>query len=156
MSDFRSDPEGLSLVETLELSDDRTEVSLEKVRTRNGERLAITDEASGRSIRLDAIELESLSWQRDLFFQELLGVSGRDVSDAADIDLGDRGIFVANEYAQVLVQPVRSRSDEVGVTALKLEYFAVVRAAELAALVTKDTAFFSDLLHTPLGPRHSH
>ncbi len=47
-------------------------VNLRKIRTRNGERLEISAPKSGSSIRLDAILLESLTWQKPKALSKLL------------------------------------------------------------------------------------
>lgn len=41
-------------------------VIVRKVRTRNGERLEIASPSNGRSVRLDALVLESLTWSDPL------------------------------------------------------------------------------------------
>ena len=41
-------------------------VVVRKVQTRNGERLEISSPGSGRSVRLDALVLESLTWSDPL------------------------------------------------------------------------------------------
>jgi hypothetical protein len=43
-----------------------------KVRTRNGERLEISSPRLGYKIRLDALQLEALSWQRSESLSALL------------------------------------------------------------------------------------
>lgn len=48
---------------TIEIRDDSGVVYVRKVYTRNGERLEIEVPESGHRIRLDPIELESLTWQ---------------------------------------------------------------------------------------------
>lgn len=62
-----------------ELSDGRAVVANEfamvtvsKVQTRNGERLEIASPRLGFCIRLDAMELESLSWQSKEVFSRFL------------------------------------------------------------------------------------
>lgn len=47
-------------------------VTVEKVYTRNGERLEITSPRLGFRIQLDPVELESLSWQPKETFSEFL------------------------------------------------------------------------------------
>lgn len=47
-------------------------VTVEKVQTRNGERLEIVSPRLGFRIQLDAVELESLSWQRKDVFTQFL------------------------------------------------------------------------------------
>ena len=47
-------------------------VYVQKVLTHNGERLKITSPRLGYEIHLDAIQLESISWQEPEFFASLL------------------------------------------------------------------------------------
>jgi len=47
-------------------------VKLRKVHTRNGERLEIESPRAGHTIRLDAMELESLTWQTPETFSAFL------------------------------------------------------------------------------------
>jgi hypothetical protein len=47
-------------------------VRVRKVKTRNGMRLEIESPRLGRSIRLDALALESLTWQRPETFSRFL------------------------------------------------------------------------------------
>jgi hypothetical protein len=47
-------------------------VRLRKVRGRNGERLEIEAPRLGHSVRLDAVALESLTWQEPELFSALL------------------------------------------------------------------------------------
>ncbi|HVS85313.1 MAG TPA: hypothetical protein VHD91_06760 [Gaiellaceae bacterium] len=56
----------------LTLANEFTTVRVRKERTRNGERLAIESPALGFAIRLDPLELESLTWQRPESFSRLL------------------------------------------------------------------------------------
>lgn len=49
-----------------------TAVRVRKVHTRNGERLAIESAKLGHAVELDALELESLSWQTAETFSRLL------------------------------------------------------------------------------------
>ena len=49
-----------------------TTVRVRKERTRNGERLAIESTRLGHAVRLDALELESLTWQEPATFSRLL------------------------------------------------------------------------------------
>lgn len=49
-----------------------TQVEVRKRRTRNGERLEIASPGLGRSILLDPLELESLTWQDATLFSTLL------------------------------------------------------------------------------------
>jgi hypothetical protein len=56
----------------LTIANEFTSVRVRKVHTRNGERLEIESLNLGFSIRLDALELESLSWQEPNSLSRLL------------------------------------------------------------------------------------
>lgn len=58
--------------EPMLISNEFALVSIRKVYTRNGERLEIVAPKGGSAIRLDPLELESLTWQRHEFFSTLL------------------------------------------------------------------------------------
>ncbi|TPG32567.1 dihydrodiol dehydrogenase [Mycobacterium hodleri] len=47
-------------------------VFVRKVHTRNGERLQITAARLGYETRLDALQLEAISWQKPEFFSQLM------------------------------------------------------------------------------------
>lgn len=75
------------------------DVTLRIVQTRNGERLEISSPRRGTSIRLDAVELEALTWQTsDVFsgmLKESVGPTGDGVvlglvSTNDDTTIGDR------------------------------------------------------------------
>lgn len=51
---------------TIVVTNEFATVVVRKVRTRNGERLEISAPGSGRSVRLDALVLESLTWSDPL------------------------------------------------------------------------------------------
>lgn len=72
------------------LANEFTTVTVEKVLTRNGERLRISSPRLGYSIDLDPLELEALTWQTVETFSRLLstpygpgedGVEMRPLSD---------------------------------------------------------------------------
>jgi hypothetical protein len=54
------------------ISNEFTSIKVRKRRTRNGERLEIVSAKLGHTIRLDALELESLTWQEPITFSRLL------------------------------------------------------------------------------------
>jgi hypothetical protein len=57
---------------TIELGNEFAFVRVRKVLTRNGERLEIEAPKTGRTIRLDPVELESLTWQDPSTFSSFL------------------------------------------------------------------------------------
>lgn len=71
MADATSD-ESLERGESIEISNEFAQVIVAKVFTRNGERLEINSPRLGRSIRLDPLELESLTWQTTETFSKFL------------------------------------------------------------------------------------
>ena len=56
---------------SLTISNEFGQVDVRKVATRNGERLEVRDRETGSAIRLDALELESLTWVDNERFEEL-------------------------------------------------------------------------------------
>ena len=56
----------------LQLANEFAEVSVRRVRTRNGVRLEISAPKLGRCIRLCPLELEALTWQTSETFSRLL------------------------------------------------------------------------------------
>ncbi len=54
------------------IANEFTSVTVEKVYTRNGERLEIVSARLGYRIQLDPLELESLSWQPKETFSQFL------------------------------------------------------------------------------------
>ena len=63
---------GDPIVDGLDLSNEFAAVRVSKVQTRNGVRLRVESRRSGRSIELDPLELETLTWQTHELFSELL------------------------------------------------------------------------------------
>lgn len=51
------------------------EIHIQKVHTRNGERLRVSSYRRGSEVQLDAIQLESLTWQTPDDFSRLLTAS---------------------------------------------------------------------------------
>ncbi|MFI6956599.1 dihydrodiol dehydrogenase [Nocardia sp. NPDC050408] len=58
--------------EPVQISNEFATIRVRKVHTRNGERLEIHSPRLGYSIRLDPLELESLTWQTSETFSKLL------------------------------------------------------------------------------------
>ncbi|ELZ80981.1 hypothetical protein C453_18630 [Haloferax elongans ATCC BAA-1513] len=131
--------------------DDRT-VSLTRELTPAGERLRL--ETDDDSIRLDALALESLTWQEDEFFTELTGVEYAPGENPVSTD---ETLQIGNEYT--VVQLTVFDTDDgprLEIDSPKLGYSCRLGVAELVALSRKDMSLFSDLLHTPMGPVDDH
>lgn len=62
--------------ESLTVANEFAEVVVRRVDTRNGSRLLITAPRSGRSISLDALELEALTWQNARTLEAMVGNAG--------------------------------------------------------------------------------
>jgi hypothetical protein len=55
--------EGVEIVDEISIINEFGLARIRKLRTRNGERLEIYSPRFGHALRLDALELEGLSWQ---------------------------------------------------------------------------------------------
>ncbi len=62
--------------ESIELANEFAEVEVRRLDTRNGSRLLISVPRTGRSISLDALELEALTWQNPRTLAAMVGKSG--------------------------------------------------------------------------------
>ena len=56
----------------LTIANEFSTIRVRKCRTRNGERLELFSPRLGKTIRLDSLELESLTWQDENTFSRLL------------------------------------------------------------------------------------
>lgn len=126
-------------------------VTVRKHTTPNGSRLAIIlDE--GPESRLDALELESLTWQEEGFLDDRSSSTPARRSPA-DLDPIEPPIKIGNEYALVEVSAIElSDSDGLLVSSVKMGFETVLRPRELVILTQKDASYFSELLETPFGP----
>jgi len=134
----------------IRIATDDIAVTLRKVRTPAGERLAA--ENGDDVAYFDALECETLTWQDEGFYTDLASGS----YDYQSVDPHSRSspaIQISNEYTVINVSPGDSRS-AVDVTAPKLGYGARVTAPVFSALIDKPKTFFSRLLETPFGPEH--
>jgi hypothetical protein len=71
--------------EELVVGNEFTSVRVRKEKTRNGERLVISSPNLGFEVRLDALELESLTWQPAETFSRLLESPYGPEEDVQDI-----------------------------------------------------------------------
>lgn len=141
-----------SSTDSLEFTDGERTVSLQKRQTPNGERLTIRG-ATGE-IRLDALALESLTWQEAAFFEDLTTDPHTDVENATD---SSDELQIGNEYAVVRLRALEtSVGPRVAIESVKMEYNCYLSPVELDALTRKRMNFFSKLLETPLGPENDH
>lgn len=138
-------------VETLELGPDERgrSVAVAKVETRNGERVEVA--AGDATNRLDALALESLTWQDDDAFADLTG-RAHEPAPGTDGDAVSR-TTLGNEYAVVHLRLFETEAGRrLELASPKLGYSCRLDAGEVSALARTPTSFFSGLLETPYGP----
>jgi len=143
----------------LTVSDDAGTVLVEKVVSK-GERLAIL--ADGVSVKLDAMLLEGLSWQRDrAAVDELLDSATAIAGDPVRADPGERvattetdGLTISNEYAHVVVKPVTTDGgDGIRIVTPGRNTSITLGPQSLRGLAgVDDTTVFSVWFKTPFGP----
>jgi len=130
------------------------------VHTPKGKRLEIGVPAADEAIWLDALGLESVSWQDEAVFADLIQEWNRrhearlptppSIDAAADVE---HLVTVRNEYAIVDVSTGEDDGTEfVRIDSKRLGYAARLTAAELAALSAQDASLLSEFLSTPFGP----
>lgn len=143
-----------------EVTDGDTTVTIRKLVSK-GERLQV--EAGDHSVKLDAILLEALSWQRDLAaVDELLGggafatdpVAAVAGDDSVEIEDGGEEISISSEYSHVLVRDVETSSGPgLEITTPNRGTSLTLGVQSLSALATvEDTYVFSTWFETPFGP----
>ena len=134
-----------------ELAEGEHAVALSKLVTPNGVRLLV--ESGADSARLDALALETLTWQDDAFFADL---TGQPHEEGTETDAGEP-LQVSNEYTTVVLRPLETTAGpRLAVRSQKMDYECRLSPAELAALARERIDFFSELLATPLGPESDH
>ena len=170
MSGTKADEHFIQKAETTAISDHITSVEFRKIFTPTGERLEIEAQSLGRQIRLDAIELESISWQDSgtikAFYDsanpdeipdyeqriESIQMEDDNSEDDNSEDVGD-SLTVTNEFAEAHLQKIRTSTGErLEIRAPKLGYQIQLDPAALASLTLQDTDTFTRFLETPFGP----
>lgn len=138
-------------------------VTAQKLFTRMGERLALTAESLGTSVRLDAIMLESVAWQdAEELAERAAAVDRTDAVPAAAGDGDERvdPISVSSEFAHARVAAVEDAdAEQLEIEAPKLGYSIRLGPRELEWLTLQTHERFSEWLETPFGPEgeeHSH
>ena len=150
-----SDSTRITRGDAWEVTDGRVEVTACKIFTSKGERLELR-EPGGQYIRLDAIELESLSWQDPSVFAELIrdtqDVTGEPTAEPDGIET-DRPLRVSNEYSEVRLHRAGTTAGEaLQIASEPLHYENVVSPASLRAIIEQDHGLFSQFLNQPYGP----
>jgi hypothetical protein len=137
------------------LSDEAATVTVRKVFTRMGERLEVTAEDLEASNRLDAIALESVTWQDadDLAAQAAELPRSGGTPDATPETERTDPITISSEFALAeLTKVVDDGEERLRIRAPKLGYEIELGASELAWLATRTHETFTEWLKTPFGP----
>lgn len=149
--DDQSPPLGVGVRPLTTIEGPATAVAVREVETPKGERLELeTSDGTGR-IRLDAVALESLTWQDDDSFDRLLGTPER--LEAA-IVTGYEGAATAtpltaitNEFGHVNVRELETPDGPLlELDAQNMAYAAQLNAAALAAIAGQSIDVFERLI----------
>jgi hypothetical protein len=158
MTDQPSQPSAVGPTRESEISLDDGQIIVSNLRTKRGRRAEIA--AGGESVRLDAMILESIAWQRS---RSSLATVAADTTAVEDDEVpltgGERvsesaGFQITNEYAQVELAKVQTGAGEaVQVSAPARGSETNLGAPTLRALARiTDTFAFSTFFETPVGP----
>lgn len=163
-------PVGKTTVRPLaELREADATVAVREVETPKGTRLELESVDRGERIRLDAVALESLTWQDRETYERFLdpdagGDSGERDAES-DAEAGDdrypnlvatdriddasttRLVDITNEFAHVVVREVATPDRTlVELTAPKMDFTVYLNALALDGVVRQSTATFTELL----------
>ncbi|WP_435348630.1 hypothetical protein [Haloarchaeobius sp. HRN-SO-5] len=138
------------------VADEEHVVTAQKVFTPMGERLELTAETLGQSVSMDAIALESVSWQDTEEMAARAEALDRDTAvpvPELDGEERDEPVTVSSEFALARVTKVVEDGTELlHVSAPKLGYEIRLNVRELEWLATQDHETFTEWLETPFGP----
>lgn len=135
-----------------------------RIHSPKGVRLEIRSPHFEERTRLDALALESISWQDESRFP--LAVADPDVTVAGDrptlsasatVADEDRQVQIANEFAQVDVAKVRDDETEgLELRSPKLGFAIRLGVPSLESLVFQDPSALAAFLEDPYGPEDEH
>lgn len=148
----------IDVAEKTTVSDGRLTVTVRRILTPKGERVEVS--SPDDAIRIDALGLESLSWQDQDVIEEFVNdaeVAGR-VETADDDGELTCEFAISNEYADVIVRKLETAAGErLLVEAPKKQFSLRFTPVGLAGLAAQETSIFSEFLETPHGPGgHAH
>lgn len=133
---------------------DDNHVTVRKVLTKNGERVAIEHE--NESTHLDPLALQSVSWQRVEDIQKLVGREDHNnlkSKTEEDIEPKSDPFRLANEFAIVDLQKVVTGTDElVKIHSPRFGDTIYLSMAELVGLLKQEPETFYRFLEHPFGP----
>ena len=148
-----------------------TTVQIKTVRTRNGIRLEVSSAQTGESIRLDPVNLESLTWQTPETFHQMIEASDRpraqsssgnktpvieplelgeeEAAAQARADAAEAEAILSNEFATVYIR----RADPLlEIRSPRAQYGTSLDPIALESLVSQTPETLSSLMETPFGP----
>lgn len=148
------------------MEDEYTEINnggatalVRKVRRKNGARLEVFSPELDQRVYLDALLLESISWQTpETFAESLEGLSETARTTPEDrIDSEDEYVEIGNEFATALVRKVRAGDGaRLEIFSPKLDYRVYLDPSLLEGLARQTPDTLSKLLEEPYGPRGTH
>lgn len=141
--------------EYTEISTGSASVRLRRVRLRNGYRLEIYSPGADTQVLLDALLLESLSWQSPEELARSLQSPHERAADQVEIEPSEDGEYTefSNEFATVQVRVLGER-EEAGleIHSPKLGYRVYLSAPLLESLSWQSSEKLSEALEEPYGP----
>ncbi|MEY7851085.1 hypothetical protein AB7C87_17995 [Natrarchaeobius sp. A-rgal3] len=131
-------------------------VVIQKIHTPRGERLKFEAPRLDEVTHLDAVALESVTWQEpEKMAERALSADTEDsVESGTDWNGGTSELMIANEYGQVVLE--KEGDDGVHVSAPKLGYDITLGVGELEWLTVQDHETFTEFLEQPFGPADEH
>ena len=141
----------------LVLSDESATVELRRADTRNGVRLEINSPRLQRSIRLDPVAFESLTWQTPATLSEFMEAREAAAGQARSISPtppseGSGELTLINEFATVHVKRVDTYDGpRLEISSPRLQSSIQLDPATLEGLTCQTMETFSEFLETPLG-----
>lgn len=141
--------------EYTEISTDSAGVRLRRVRLRNGYRLEIHSPAADTRVLLDALLLESLSWQSPEELARSLRSPHERADSQGEIEPSGDGDYTefSNEFATVLVRVLGEGEDaRLELHSPKLGYRVYLGAPLLESLSWQSPEKLSEALEEPYGP----
>ncbi|WP_254533084.1 hypothetical protein [Natrinema gelatinilyticum] len=137
------------------VADGNRQVTIQKVHTPRGERLQFDASATDESIRLDAVALESVTWQESSEMADRAATVERTTTTVERAPSEVDELMIANEYGQVQLE--RVDDDAVHLRAPKLGHEITLDVDELEWLTVQDHETFTTFLEQPFGPEdHDH
>ncbi|MFC6722921.1 hypothetical protein ACFQE1_00600 [Halobium palmae] len=150
-----------TVTEEFDISVGSESATVRKLLTPRGQLVEIESDRDGHesssSIRIDALGLESLSWQTQTELEERFGCSPPSQWDADTEPRSTAGSFeISNEYADVVVSKITTANHDALIVRAPVKRTELrLHPSMLHGLASCETDLFSEFLETPHGP-HEH